>query len=110
LIASATRLTTIQLVLRALAHEAESARAAKVKRLLFNPIDDRNVADNVKYKLWPRRKDRDSWLTPAWMRNEDHPTMDQVTYGARRRHPASVRCDVGCEAGRRVASLPPPGA
>ena len=70
------RLTTIQLLLRALADvlsEQESARAGQIKRLLFNPLDNPDPADEVRYKLWPRRKDRDVWRLAMSDSLEDNP-------------------------------------
>lgn len=57
------RLTTIQLLIRGLLDvllETESERAKSVRRMLFNPDDVVESADEV-YKLWPRRKDRQVW-------------------------------------------------
>ena len=58
------RLTTIQLLLRALADvaaEAGSSRVRGLERLIFNPVDDPNAEPDSQYKLWPRRHDRDKW-------------------------------------------------
>lgn len=58
------RLTTIQLLLRALADvlaETGSSRVGQLRRLLFNPVDDPNNDPDWRYKLWPRRKDREFW-------------------------------------------------
>lgn len=57
------RLTTLQLLARGILdvlQEKESPRAAQVRRLIRNPTD---VATEPldKYKLWPRRKDREVW-------------------------------------------------
>lgn len=57
------RLTTIQLMIRGLLDvllETKSDRAKSVRRMLFNPDDVVESADEV-YKLWPRRKDRVLW-------------------------------------------------
>lgn len=58
------RLTTIQLLLRALADVLAEQGAnldAPVKRMLFNPIDEPGTTSETRYKLWPRRKDREVW-------------------------------------------------
>lgn len=57
------RLTTIQLLLRAVLDvliERESPRASQVRRLIQNPADVVLDADE-RFKLWPRRRDRDVW-------------------------------------------------
>lgn len=57
------RLTTIQLLLRSVLDvllERESQRAPQVKRLIQNPADVVLDVDE-RYKLWPRRRDRDVW-------------------------------------------------
>ncbi len=57
------RLTTIQLLLRGLLDvllEIGSSRSGQVRRLLENPIDVIVGADE-RYKLWPRRRDREAW-------------------------------------------------
>jgi hypothetical protein len=69
------RLTTLQLLLRGLLdvlQEEDSPRAARVRRLLVNP-DDVVSADHPehRYKLWPRRKDRELW--PIAMSDEAPP-------------------------------------
>lgn len=64
------RLTTIQLLIRGLLDvlvDEESERAKSVRRMLFNPDDVVESADEV-YKLWPRRKDREVW--PVAMNND----------------------------------------
>lgn len=58
------RLTTIQLLIRALADvaaETGSPRTNQLRRLIFNPLDDPTAEPDEKYKLWPRRHDRDVW-------------------------------------------------
>ncbi|HWL43035.1 MAG TPA: DUF262 domain-containing HNH endonuclease family protein [Ilumatobacter sp.] len=58
------RLTTIQLLIRALADvaaEAGSSRVRALERLVFNPVDDPGAEPDSEYKLWPRRHDRDKW-------------------------------------------------
>lgn len=57
------RLTTLQLLARGILDvllEADSKRAAQVRRLIQNPAD---VAIDPldRHKLWPRRKDREVW-------------------------------------------------
>ncbi|QDR77346.1 DUF262 domain-containing protein [Corynebacterium sanguinis] len=57
------RLTTLQLLLRGVLdvlQETGSSRLRQVKRLLENP-EDVIDHDHERYKLWPRRKDRDVW-------------------------------------------------
>ncbi|WP_461170204.1 DUF262 domain-containing protein [Arthrobacter sp. Z1-15] len=57
------RLTTIQLLIRGLLDvliEHDSEREKSVRRMLFNPSDVVEAAEEV-YKLWPRRRDRDVW-------------------------------------------------
>lgn len=57
------RLTTIQLLLRAVLDvllERESARAPQVRRLIQNPADVVLDADE-RFKVWPRRRDREVW-------------------------------------------------
>ena len=81
------RLTTIQLLLRALAdvlQEAGSARVGQVRRMLFNPIDDPSVQTDAEYKLWPRRKDRDIWR--AAMDDDPASAPTGHLYGQARRY------------------------
>lgn len=64
------RLTTLQLLVRGVLdvlQETGSGRVRQVKRLLENPED---VIDHPheRYKLWPRRKDREVW--PVAMADE----------------------------------------
>lgn len=57
------RLTTVQLLLRSVLDvllERESPRAPQVRRLIQNPADVLLDADE-RYKLWPRRRDREVW-------------------------------------------------
>ncbi|MFK4039334.1 DUF262 domain-containing protein [Nonomuraea wenchangensis] len=64
------RLTTLQLLLRGVLDvllERESSRAPQVRRLLQNPSDI-ITAHHERYKLWPRRKDREMW--PVVMSDE----------------------------------------
>ncbi|MCC9195304.1 DUF262 domain-containing protein [Arthrobacter sp. zg-Y820] len=64
------RLTTIQLLIRGLLDvliEHNSEREKSVRRMLFNPSDVVESAEEV-YKLWPRRRDRDVW--PGAMADE----------------------------------------
>lgn len=58
------RLTTIQLMLRGMTDalmEFESPRVPQLRRLLQNPDDVTGGDDEQRYKLWPRRRDRDVW-------------------------------------------------
>ncbi len=57
------RLTTVQLLCRGLLDvllDNESERAKSVRRMLFNP-DDVIESDAERYKVWPRRRDREVW-------------------------------------------------
>ena len=59
------RLTTLQLLLRGLLDvliETGSDRTKQVRRLLENP-DDVVESTDERHKLWPRRRDRDTWRT-----------------------------------------------
>lgn len=83
------RLTTLQLLLRGILDvlmKKESLRAPQVKRLLENPSDI-ITADHERYKLWPRRKDREMW--PTVMSDEvttaaGHGYLEARTYFAER--------------------------
>jgi len=83
------RLTTLQLLLRGVLDvliEKKSPRAPQVKRLLQNPLDI-ITADHERYKLWPRRKDREMW--PIVMSDEmttatGHGYLEARTYFAKR--------------------------
>lgn len=59
------RLTTLQLLIRGLLdvlQESGSPRAIRVRRLLVNPEDIVTPGHpEHRYKLWPRRRDRDVW-------------------------------------------------
>jgi hypothetical protein len=68
------RLTTLQLLLRGLLDvlvEKDSSRVKQVRRLLQNP-DDVTQNDDERYKLWPRRHDRDVWRAVM----ADDPSLD----------------------------------
>ena len=74
------RLTTIQLMMRGLLDvltESSSDRTMSVRRMLFNPDDVLEAAEEI-YKLWPRRKDREVWplamgdSVPAYDSKSDH--------------------------------------
>ena len=74
------RLTTIQLMMRGLLDvltESSSDRTMSVRRMLFNPDDVLETAEEI-YKLWPRRKDREVWplamgdSVPAYDSKNDH--------------------------------------
>jgi hypothetical protein len=57
------RLTTVQLLIRAVLDvliEIGSPRASQLRRLIQNPLDLTPNADD-RYKLWPRRRDREVW-------------------------------------------------
>lgn len=57
------RLTTIQLLVRGILDvlvEIGSSREKQVRRLIQNPSDVVQK-DDERYKLWPRRRDRDVW-------------------------------------------------
>lgn len=57
------RLTTIQLLVRGILDvliESQSVRIAQVRRLIQNPADV-VATDDERYKVWPRRRDRDVW-------------------------------------------------
>ncbi|WP_405140606.1 DUF262 domain-containing HNH endonuclease family protein [Sphaerisporangium sp. NBC_01403] len=89
------RLTTLQLLLRGVLDvliEKESSRAQQVRRLLQNPSDI-IAADHERYKLWPRRKDRDMW--PVVMSDEvttsvGHGYLQARAYFAKRARTAVV--------------------
>ncbi|EWM12063.1 hypothetical protein KUTG_02367 [Kutzneria sp. 744] len=73
------RLTTIQLVLRGVLDvliERGSARVKQVRRLLENHPDVVELPEE-RYKLWPRRRDRDVW--PHAM--DDAPPPPSVHHG-----------------------------
>lgn len=77
------RLTTLQLLLRGVLDvllEQGSSRAKQVRRLLENPSD---VVDepHERFKLWPRRKDRDVW--PVAMSDEPAPDGPHLYLQAR---------------------------
>lgn len=95
------RLTTIQLLIRALADvlaERGSSRVAMVRRLLFNPVDDQTADPAVRYKLWPRRRDRDTWR--AAMDDDVNRAPEDHPYGkARRYFAARIRKAIDWEAG-----------
>ena len=78
------RLTTLQLLVRALldvAHESESLRQRQLRRLLRNPDDVTNTPEEV-HKLWPRRRDRQIWVTAMADETGDEP--DHLYLEARR--------------------------
>ena len=91
------RLTTIQLLLRALADvlaETNSSRVGQLRRLLFNPVDDPNTDPDWRYKLWPRRKDREFWRSAMNDNSAEAPGLHP--YGKARRYFASrIRSIVG---------------
>lgn len=96
------RLTTLQLLVRGVLdvlQETGSGRARQVKRLLENPED---VIDHPheRYKLWPRRKDRDVW--PVAMSDEvpAYGTEDHLYLQARRFFADSVRNSLVDDQGR----------
>lgn len=78
------RLTTIQLMLRAVLdvlQSRESPREGQVRRLLTNPADVVNGPEE-RHKLWPRRRDRDAWLTAM----DDESDNSKHQYGEARRY------------------------
>lgn len=84
------RLTTIQLMLRGLLDvltESDSDRTKSVRRMLYNP-EDVLEAPEEKYKLWPRRKDRDIWPramgdeVPVYDADHDHLYLQARKYFA----------------------------
>lgn len=96
------RMTTLQLLVRGVLdvlQETGSGRARQVKRLLENPED---VIDHPheRYKLWPRRKDRDVW--PVAMSDEvpAYGTEDHLYLQARRFFADSVRNSLVDDQGR----------
>lgn len=77
------RLTTLQLLARGILDvllESGSARAPQVRRLIQNPSD---VAEKPidRYKLWPRRKDREVW--PSAISDEVSPSNGHLYLQAR---------------------------
>ncbi|EHK82720.1 hypothetical protein AK37_14273 [Rhodococcus pyridinivorans AK37] len=77
------RLTTLQLLLRGVLDvliEQNSVRAKQIRRLLENPSD---VIDEPyeRFKLWPRRKDREVW--PIAMSDEPAPDGTHLYLKAR---------------------------
>lgn len=90
------RLTTLQLMIRGLLdvlQETGSDRVRQVKRLIENP-EDVITHSHERYKLWPRRKDRDVW--PVAM-SDDVPQYgpnDHLYLQARKFFADSVRAEV----------------
>jgi len=85
------RLTTIQLVVRGLLDvliEIRSPRAAQVRRLIENPADVVRH-DNERYKLWPRRRDREIWQLA--MADAEEGSGDHLYLAARRYFRARAR-------------------
>lgn len=78
------RLTTLMLLTRGVLDaliERDSDLVDQVRRLLWNPADLAKQS-HEKYKLWPRRKDRDVWRTV--MDDAAVPTGDHLYEQARR--------------------------
>ena len=78
------RLTTIQLLVRAVLDvlmEERSPRARQVRRLVQNPSDVTSNPDD-QYKLWPRRRDRAVWRDA--MGDEQPPADTDHLYTAAR--------------------------
>ena len=77
------RLTTLQLLVRGVLDvliERGSSRVRQIRRLIENPADMIDEPTD-RYKLWPRRKDRDVW--PVAMADEHCPTKGHLYYEAR---------------------------
>jgi hypothetical protein len=77
------RLTTIQLLVRGMLDvliELQSTRVSQVRRLIQNPDDVIRNADD-RHKLWPRRRDRDSWRS---VMTDTVPQSDHLYSKARR--------------------------
>lgn len=84
------RLTTLQLLARGLLDvldETQAKQAKGVRRMLFNP-DDAVSAPEERYKLWPRRRDRQVWPTamadspPEGVTRESHLYLQARDYFA----------------------------
>lgn len=84
------RLTTVQLLIRGLLDvlvEEQSDRAKSVRRMLYNPEDVADSADE-RFKLWPRRKDREVWpialgeASPSYNEKSDHLYLQARKYFA----------------------------
>ncbi|WP_213575679.1 DUF262 domain-containing protein [Rhodococcus sp. USK13] len=78
------RLTTLMLLTRGVLDalvERDSDLVDQVRRLLWNPAD-LTKQSHERYKLWPRRKDRDVWRTV--MDDEAVPPGDHLYEQARR--------------------------
>lgn len=78
------RLTTVHLLLRGVLDvllERGSRRAPQVRRLIENPADV-ITTDDDKYKLWPRRRDREVWQ--ACMADAEPAQIDHLYVTARR--------------------------
>ena len=87
------RLTTLQLLVRGVLdvlQESGSPRGRQVKRLLQNPED---VVDepHERYKLWPRRKDREVWPVAMADAVPQYSAEDHLYLQARRFFAESVR-------------------
>jgi hypothetical protein len=77
------RLTTMQLLVRGMLDiliELKSSRVPQVRRLIQNPDDVIQNTDD-RYKLWPRRRDRDSWRS---VMGDALPQSDHLYSKARR--------------------------
>ncbi len=89
------RLTTLGLLIRGLldALDAGNPRAAQLRRLLRNP-DDTGSPDE-RYKLWPRRRDRDAWRLV--MAEACDPVSKHVYVEARRYFAQRARTYIGAD-------------
>lgn len=96
------RLTTLQLLVRGVLdvlQENGSGRVRQVKRLLENPED---VIDHPyeRYKLWPRRKDRDVWPVAMSDTVPAYSPKDHLYLQARQYFSESVRNSLVDDQGR----------
>ncbi|WP_428202687.1 DUF262 domain-containing protein [Dietzia natronolimnaea] len=84
------RLTTLQLLARGILDvlsERKAKQAERIRRMLFNP-EDSVAQDEEKYKLWPRRRDREVWpvvmgdVVPAGVTSDSHLYLQARQYFA----------------------------
>lgn len=92
------RLTTVQLLLRSVLDvliERDSPRAPQVRRLIQNPADVVLDADE-RFKVWPRRRDREVWrlvMGDQLPEANDHLYFQARRYFARRTRTAMYAPD-----------------